>query len=167
MYPRKQAPKDTPMVINHDRVVSYMKWLIRKYGNYSSKKLLQKANTLFAEDTQYNQSALDLLIDCDIVNDLRYALRVTEIQQERNVGENKIKEKLYAKGFSSSIIEQCINSLEVTEDEYLTKALTLKQRKFGTDAITDEKTKNKALRHLIGKGFTFSVANSAVNYSKD
>lgn len=144
-----------------------MQWLIERYGDYSAKKLLQKANLLFKDDTQFNQPALDYLIEREIVNDRRYAQRLTESLSERNIGANKIKEKLYGKGFSSQTINECISTLETSDEDYFAKALTLKIRKFGAEPINDIKLKQKALRHLISKGFSYAIANKAVSYSSN
>lgn len=163
MYTKKQDAK--PQVISYDRVKSYMQWMIERYGDYSAKALLQKANLLFKDDTQYNEPALNYLIERDIVNDLRYAKRLTVSLTEKNIGPNKIKEKLYAKGFSSQTINECLGTIETTDEDYFDKALTLKIRKFGEEPIEDLKLKQKALRHLIAKGFSYSIANQAVSYS--
>ena len=165
MYNKKQAKK--PQDISYERVKSYMQWLIERYGDYSANKLLQRANLLFKEDTQFNEPALDYLIERGIVNDRRYAQRLTEILSEKNIGANKIKEKLYGKGFSSEIINQCIGSIETSEEDYFNKALKLKRRKFGEAPIEELKLKQKALRHLISKGFSYEIANKVVRYSKD
>ena len=77
----------------------------------------------------------------------------------------KIKQKLYTKGFTSQIINVCVESINNTEEDYLDKALALKLKKFGELPITDEKLKQKALRHLIGQGFSYSVANKAISHS--
>jgi len=165
MYKKKQAAK--PQVISYERVKSYMQWMIERYGDYSAKTLLQKANLLFKDDTQFNEPALAYLIERDIVNDLRYAQRLTLSFSEKNIGPNKIKEKLYAKGFSSQTISECVSAIETTDEDYFDKALTLKIRKFGEEPITELKLKQKALRHLITKGFSYSIANQAVSYSAD
>jgi regulatory protein len=165
MYKKKQDTK--PQVISYERVKSYMQWMIERYGEYSAKALLQKANLLFKDDTQFNDSALDYLIERGIVDDSRYASRLTESLSQKNIGANKIKEKLYAKGFSSQTINDCISALETSDEDYLDKALTLKIRKFGEAPIEELKLKQKALRHLISKGFSYSIANEAVNYSSN
>jgi regulatory protein len=165
MYQKKQNAK--PQVISYDRVKSYMLWMIERYGDYSAKALLQKANLLFKDDTQFNEPALDYLIDRDIINDLRYAQRLTVSFSEKNIGPNKIKEKLYAKGFSSQIINECVSAIETTDEDYFNKALTLKIRKFGDEPIEELKLKQKALRHLVAKGFSYTIANQAVSYSSD
>ncbi|MGB2740717.1 MAG: regulatory protein RecX [Cognaticolwellia sp.] len=165
MYKKKQDAK--PQVISYERVKSYMLWLIERYGDYSTKKLLQKANLLFKDDTQFNQPALDYLIERDIVNDLRYAQRLTMSFSENNIGPNKIKEKLYAKGFSSQVINECVSAIATTDEDYFDKALTLKIKKFGEEPIEDLKLKQKALRHLISKGFSYAIASKAVSYSED
>jgi len=164
MYKKKQNPEAKD--ISYERVKGYMQWLIERYGDYSARKLLEKANLLFKEDTQYNEPALDYLIEREIVNDLRYAQRLTESFSEKNIGANKIKEKLYAKGFASQTINECISSITTSDDDYLNKALTLKIRKFGEAPIEDIKLKQKALRHLISKGFSYTIANKVVSYSK-
>ena len=165
MYKKKQDTK--PQVISYERVQSYMQWMIERYGEYSAKALLQKANLLFKDDTQFNEPAIDYLIERGIVDDSRYAARLTESLSQKNIGANKIKEKLYAKGFSSQTINDCISALETSDEDYLDKALTLKIRKFGEAPIEELKLKQKALRHLISKGFSYSIANEAVNYSSN
>jgi regulatory protein len=165
MYTKKQNTK--PQVISYERVKGYMLWMIERYGDYSAKALLHKANLLFKDDTQYNEPALEYLIERDIINDLRYAQRLTESLTEKNIGLNKIKEKLYTKGFSSQTINECITSVETTDEDYFEKALILKIRKFGEEPIEDIKLKQKALRHLISKGFSYSIANKAISYSAE
>jgi regulatory protein len=124
---------------------------------------MQKANILFKEDTSFNEEALNHLLERGIVDDLRYAKRLTLSYSEKNIGPNKIKQKLYTKGFTSQIINVCVESINNTEEDYLDKALKLKIKKFGEPPIIDEKLKQKALRHLIGQGFSYSVANKAIN----
>ncbi len=165
MYKKKQDAK--PQVISYERVKSYMLWMIERYGDYSAKVLLQKANLLFKDDTQFNEPALAYLIERDIVNDVRYAKRLTMSFSEKNIGPNKIKEKLYAKGFSSQTINECVSTLETTDEDYFEKALILKQRKFGDEPIEDLKLKQKALRHLISKGFSYSIANKVIGHVDD
>jgi regulatory protein len=165
MYSKKND--NTPQIISYERVKSYMQWLIQRYGDYSASALLHKANTVFKEDKQYNQAALDYLIEREIVDDQAYAQRLTESLMEKNIGPNKIKEKLYLKGFSSQIIDICLTNITVSDDDYFTKALILKTRKFGDAPIVDIKLKQKALRHLIGKGFSYTIANKAITYSVD
>ena len=110
---------------------------------------MQKANVLFKEDTSFNEEALNHLIERGIVDDLRYAQRLTLSYSEKNIGPNKIKQKLYTKGFTSQIINVCVESISNTEEDYLDKALTLKIKKFGEAPITDEKLKQKAFKDTI------------------
>jgi regulatory protein len=163
MFKKKQDTK--PKEITYERVKGYFLWLIGKYGDYTSKTLMQKANILFKEDTSFNEEALNYLLEEKIVDDLRYAKRLTLNYSEKNIGPNKIKQKLYTKGFTSQIINECVESINNTEEDYLDKALTLKIKKFGESPIVDEKLKQKALRHLIGQGFSYSVANKAISRS--
>jgi regulatory protein len=154
-----------PKEITYERVKGYFLWLIGKYGDYTSKTLMQKANILFKEDTSFNEEALNYLLEQGIVDDLRYAKRLTLSYSEKNIGPNKIKQKLYSKGFTSQIINVCVESINNTEEDYLDKALKLKIKKFGEPPVIDEKLKQKALRHLIGQGFSYSVANKAISHS--
>jgi regulatory protein len=162
MFKKKQDTK--PKEITYERVKGYFLWLIGKYGDYTSKTLMQKANILFKEDTSFNEEALNHLIERGMVDDFRYAKRLTLSYSEKNIGPNKIKQKLYSKGFTSQIINQCVESIENTEEDYFDKALTLKFKKFGEPPIVDEKLKQKALRHLIGQGFSYSIANKAISH---
>ncbi|SEL64347.1 regulatory protein [Colwellia chukchiensis] len=162
MYQKKSAPKAED--ISYQRVKSYMLWLIERYGDYSAKKLQQKADFLFKADRQYNESALAYLIERGIVNDLRYAKRLTESLAEKNIGVNKIKEKLYSKGFCRQTIAACVGALPTTEQDYFDKALTLKVKKFGAEPISDIKLQQKALRHLISKGFSYGIAKQVISH---
>jgi regulatory protein len=163
MFKKKQDAE--PKEITYERVKGYFLWLIGKYGDYTSKTLMQKANILFKEDTSFNEEALNHLLERGIVDDLRYAKRLTLSYSEKNIGPNKIKQKLYTKGFTSQIINECVESIDNTEEDYLDKALKLKIKKFGEPQIVDEKLKQKALRHLIGQGFSYSVANKVISRS--
>jgi regulatory protein len=163
MFKNKQDAK--PKEITYERVKGYFLWLIGKYGDYTSQTLLQKANILFKDNTSFNEEALNQLLERGIIDDLRYAKRLTLSYSAKNIGPNKIKQKLYTKGFTSQIINECVASINNTEEDYLDKALALKLKKFGELPITDEKLKQKALRHLIGQGFSYSVANKAISHS--
>ena len=77
-----------------------MQWMIERYGDYSARTLLQKANLLFKDDTQFNEAALNYLIEREIIDDLRYAKRLTNSLSEKKIGPNKIKEKLYGNDWS-------------------------------------------------------------------
>ena len=122
---------------------------------------------MFKDDKQFNEPALEYLIERDIINDLRYAKRLTASLSEKNIGANKIKEKLYTKGFSFVVINECVSAIETTDEDYFDKALILKVRKFGVEPIEDLKLKQKALRHLITKGFSYEIANKVISYSDD
>jgi regulatory protein len=163
MFKKKQDAK--PKEITYERVKGYYLWLIGKYGDYTSKTLMQKANILFKEDTSFNEEALNHLLERGIVDDLRYAKRLTLSYSEKNIGPNKIRQKLYSKGFTPQIINVCVESINNTEEDYLDKALELKCKRFGKSPIVDVKLKQKALRHLIGQGFSYSVANKAISRS--
>ena len=165
MFKNKQDAK--PKEITYERVKGYYLWLIGKYGDYTAKTLMQKANTLFKENTSFNEEALNYLIEQGIVDDLRYAQRLTQSYSEKNIGPNKIKQKLYTKGFTSQIINECVEAIDNTEDDYLNKALALNVKKFGESPIVDEKLKQKALRHLIGQGFSYSIANKVISRSSN
>lgn len=168
MFNKRNSTQSTqPKEIDYERVLGYMTWYIGRYGDRSSKSLLQKANECFREDQQFNQQAMDYLIERDIINDLRYARRLTEVMSEKNVGVNKIKQALYLKNLDAKIIEQCLAELETSAEDYFEKALILKIRKFGEHPIEEIKLKQKALRFLIAKGFDYSVANKVVAYSSD
>ncbi len=143
MFKKKQDAE--PKEITYKRVKGYVLWLTGKYGDYTSKTLMQKANILFKEDTSFNEEALNYLLEEEIVDDLRYAKRLTLSYSEKNIGPNKIKQKLYAKGFTSQIINESLESLDNTEEDYLDRALALKFKKFCETPIADEKLKQKAL----------------------
>lgn len=95
-----------------------MLWMIERYGDYSVKTLLQKAKFLFKGETQYNKMALDYLIQLEIIDYARYAKILTSSFASKDLAASKIKEKLYLKEFQSSTINDCVNELETTKDDY-------------------------------------------------
>jgi regulatory protein len=89
---KKQNAK--PKEKTYEQVESYFLWLIGKYGDYTSKTLMQKANILFKEDTSFNEKALNHLLERGVVDDLRYSKPLTLSYSEKNIGPNKIKQNV-------------------------------------------------------------------------
>jgi regulatory protein len=83
MFKKKQDAE--PKEITYQRVKGYFLWLTGKYGDYTSKTLMQKANILFKEDTSFNEKALNHLLEQGVVDDLRYAKRLTLSYSEKNI----------------------------------------------------------------------------------
>jgi regulatory protein len=143
-------------------VQSYAFYLLERQ-DYTSGRLLQKMNENFRRDTQFNQTVLDIIVDRGFINDDSYLNRLVENLMSQNIGIGKIKEKLYNKGFSGELVDRGVSIAK--EKDFFPAALSVKQKKFGDDAITDQKLKQKALGFMVRKGFDYSLSRKVVESS--
>jgi regulatory protein len=148
--------------ITLDRVKNYLFWLIGRYGDYSTQTLKAKLNRVFSENTSFNEQALQYLIDNGYVDDKRYAERLIDNLLAKNIGLNKIKQTLFNKGLDSNLINDILSTKSQDEQSWIDKATAIKERKFGSQPITVQKTKEKALRFLINKGFSYAVSKKVI-----
>ena len=75
-------------------------------------------------------------------------------------GRKKIRFELLSKGVECSIIDEKLEEL-VDEDEEFESCKSL-LRKYMKNKTYDLKNKQKAVAHLVGKGFSFNMINKAI-----
>lgn len=92
------------------------------------------------------------------------AFNFAESLIKSSVGINKIKERMYVKGFTRFHIDLVINSESITEHNALPDALYWREKWYGQSTLSDFKEKQKCTLKLVRKGFSFSDAKTATEY---
>lgn len=107
---------------------------------------------------------LAYLCEIGIVNDKRYAERLSERLLEANRSKREIINKLYLKGVPLTLAKEILSECEVDEESQI-KALI--ERKYAYK-LQDKSNYNKVYAALVRKGFSFSAIKSALKeYIKD
>ena len=80
---------------------------------------------------------------------------------EQKIGPMKIKEKLFQRKFNKILIETMIDKYDIFNISYTDKAIELLKRK--NKCPYDKKSKEKAYRFLLSRGFDYETSNKAIN----
>ena len=102
---------------------------------------------------------VEKLREYGFINDEEYAEAYTECASKRKGG-RRIRMELKNKGLSDGAIDSALSGLD-SEQELETAKGILEKYMRGKDA--DKNTLQKAYRYLMGKGFDYEVAKSALN----
>ncbi|MFN8436783.1 MAG: regulatory protein RecX [Cytophagales bacterium] len=133
------------------------------YQDRSVAEVLKKMND-WQVPLEFHETFIELLISENYLNQERYASSyIRGKSQLKKWGKNKIKIHLQQKGIPQELIQEKLNDLN-TED-YLHIATKIAQTKLvSLQKETDKRVlKQKILRHLIGKGYEFDIAQKAYN----
>ena len=125
--------------------------------DYSEKTLSQKLkNAGFAENIC--AEVLAYLCEIGIVNDRRYAERVSQRLLEANRSKREIINKLYLKGIPLDIAREVLGECDIDEEAQI-KALIEKKYAY---KLQDKNNYNKVYAALIRKGFSYSAVKGAL-----
>ena len=106
---------------------------------------------------------LDKLEKYGYVNDSEY-VKAYIAQNKQTKGKYRIREELILKGVSQQLIEYALSCLD--EDEAFNVAFCL-ANKFVKDKPIDQKMLVRLNRHLLSRGFDFSIAHSVISQLKN
>lgn len=120
---------------------------------YSQKELLDVL-VRKGHDEDKVQNAIKQLSDMDIQSDKRTAKALVRQGEARGDGPVKIAAKGRMKGLCEEEIKDLISNID-----FLERAQDLVRRKYG---VCTKENRDKALRHLLGKGYSMSVALEAI-----
>jgi len=132
---------------------------LREHGSGELRtKLLQKGyeKANIAEVIEYLKAK-------NYLNDERFAeLFSQELIQRKQLGPMKVKEKLYQRGISSSVIKNVL--MNYNREKQLENCQYHFQKKFKSNtSFRTKEEKAKAIRFLQGKGFGWDVINSIIS----
>ncbi|MCX7820713.1 MAG: recombination regulator RecX [Brevinematales bacterium] len=131
-----------------------------KYRPRSTKEIYDKLKSK-SFDNKTIEETISFLTKNSFLDDREFAkLWVNERLFSKNLSLAKIKGELRAKGIAEDIIQEILSNIEVDE---LENAFNFLLQKFSK--VIDKKTldKEKMLRKLISKGFSYKTSEKAVN----
>ena len=136
---------------------------IRDYlKNLSFKRKLKERDEL---SEVVIEALIEKLKKRDLVNDLRFAREWTDARRKsRKKGINAIKAELFQKGIAREIIEEVLNAESEISEEFLAIQALEKKLPLWRN-IPEMEYKQKALRFLMGKGFSYDLAKQVVENS--
>lgn len=132
----------------------------KDYTEYEvSKKLSDKGYSTFSINKTIEKLKL-----YDIINDERYVKKyINDCIHIKKYGKKKIEYNLQKKGINTDLIKECFFDNN-SEYEY-ENALEILQKKIKY-CKNEKNIKNKLIRYLISKGFTYDIIKKAINSLK-
>ncbi|MDC0535766.1 recombination regulator RecX [Francisellaceae bacterium] len=142
------------MLTKHKNYVLYL--LSRR--EYSRQEISQKLT-----QRHLSQSEIEKIFDYldEYQSDKRCAEQLVRVQTSKLNGKNKILQTAYAKGIDDVLIEYAIEILDI---DWFNIAKQAYQKKYGSieDQPLDWSDKQKRMRFLVSRGFSFDEAKEAV-----
>lgn len=163
---KPDAVIDDPDVLLYEsdlkRAKSRALWYLSR-GDHSEKALYEKLRQAgFSEAS--SSAAVLRMIELDLVNDQRYAERLSEYLAASGSSKREIFAKMMNKGIPSAIAKECAFSDGEDETE---KIKHLLETKYASKLSTEEGVQ-KVFAALIRKGFSFSDVKDALKaYSEE
>ena len=132
---------------------------LREHGSGELRtKLLQKGY-----EKAHIAEVIDYLKEKNYLNDERFAdLYSEELIRRKQFGPMKVKEKLFQRGMSSSLIQNILSNYD--RETQIKNCRYHFQKKYRSNtSIETREDKAKAIRYLQGKGFGWDVINSVIS----
>ena len=162
LYEGKElSEEELSNLLSYEKEGEFYDYALRLLGkdNYTVSAI---SNKLFGKgaDTKQVSSIIERLEKEDLLDDERYAkVFVEDVAELRSIGKNKALAELRHKGIDESILSQ-LAFPEEKEYERACAAACLLDKKYSRAA--NGAKKDKAIRNLIAKGFTYDIASKAV-----
>ncbi|MCK4813319.1 MAG: RecX family transcriptional regulator [Candidatus Marinimicrobia bacterium] len=120
-------------------------------------KLLQKG---YKKEAIYK--VINYLKERNYINDVRFASMYSEeLIKRRRYGPIKIREKLFQRGISSNIIKKILSNINTIEQIENCRFHYEKKHRQLQNSDSD-KTQQKIIRFLRGKGFTWDIISQVI-----
>ena len=162
LYPQKEvSEKELASLLDYEKEGEYYDYALRLLGkeNYTIATLSKKLAGKGAEEKQIS-SIVKRLKDSGMLDDENYAkIYANDVADIRCLGRNRVMADLKEKGIASDILL----SLRFDDQKELEKASTavsLLSKRFARSA--NEAKKNKAIKALLNRGFSYEIALKAV-----
>lgn len=139
------------------KAVGYVTYLVAR-REYSVKDVREKLIAKF-DDAELVEYVLAYCVDKGYVSDERFASSFAKAKAAHGNGPEKIRFELSAKGISKDVADEAMAELEI---DFLESAISVLRSKFSRGDLNDYKTKCKAMRALLSRGFNSGTASSAV-----
>ena len=133
-------------------------------GDYSAARLQEKLR-LKGFTSQAATATVDTLMERGHLNDTRLARGLAERFQKQGLGRCGVWAKLQQRGLTDDVIATALN--EWGEPTEIKLAEQLIQRRFPSAALEDPKTRARAYRFLLRRGYSASVATGVLGRKVD
>ncbi|NQY42813.1 MAG: regulatory protein RecX [Legionellales bacterium] len=120
---------------------------------HSAFELSDKLSKKFSNSSNEIKEVICELIGRDYLSDERFCYSVINYRANRGYGPIWITAYLKTKGVEKDIIDKVLDEMDMNWDKVI---LSLHQKKFGTDNLTDYPSKAKAKSFLQSRGFSMS-----------
>lgn len=103
--------------------------------------------------------AVDRMLEYGYLDDQNFALELAQAQLERGRGKRAAQSALYKAGLASDLIEEALGRVYASGEDEVAAALVWLSRKR---LPQDDRDRQRLLRGLAGRGFSFDVAREAL-----
>ncbi|MCP5326207.1 MAG: regulatory protein RecX [Oceanospirillaceae bacterium] len=124
---------------------------------------LQRKLSHRAQSAEELQAVLQQLITDGLQSDLRFAGMYIRTKCQRGDGLAKIRMGLKEKGITDALLQAALAEEEV---DWFAMAADVARRRFELP-VADLRARDKALRYLVGKGYSFEQAKYALCAADD
>lgn len=112
------------------------------------------------------EAAVERLTEAGIIDDNRYAKRMTETASKKNVGIYAMKRKLMAKGFSEDDADDALTALD--DDQQLSAAkATADKYRSKYSSLPPREARMKLSQALARRGFSWDIISRALDADED
>lgn len=139
------------------RAKSRAMYLLQK-KDYTESQLRAKLQDGFYSDEIIDQ-VVEFLYGYHYLDDRRYAEQFLAIHGSEFT-RSQIKTKLYQRGVTSELIDELLEDFDLTDEKILINKIIEKKRFDRSNA--DEKERNRMVRHLLSKGFSYNVIRDLI-----
>jgi len=125
-----------------------------------SKKELENALSQKGFDDAVTVQVIEEMSNLGYIDDYEYATLFLEHCRQKMWGEKKIRYEMKQKGIDESVISEVLSDLD-SENE-IEEMVKLIISKYGTEDLSDMKTKAKITRYFASRGFDFSFIDRLI-----
>ena len=149
----------------YEEILEILKKRARERALYLLDDMPRSANQIRKKlkEGYYPEEAIEFAVSyCEgkhYVDDLAYAMRYIEEKRD-TLSKRMIERKLYERGIDKETMEKAFSECEISETDTV-KALI--ERKYSDIGDMDHEERQKIIRKLLAKGFSYDSIRSAVN----
>ncbi len=139
-------------MIVDDKVIGYVLYKMRTIN-----EVRQKCKKLKLSD-DYTDEVIDYLIEAGYLDDKKYTQKYIEnVMRLKNASKNEIKIDLMRRGVDSDIIEEFVETEDVTEFENVSCDIVAEKKFRSTPDIL------KVKKYLLSKGYSYDAVSKSID----
>lgn len=131
--------------------------------DYSKKELKDKIKLKIEDSCYFIDDIIDKLEQKGYISDVRFSESFIRYRRSQLNGKLKIKQELKYKGVKEELFKHILEEY----DDWFNLAYELKLKKYGYLTEKDYALKNKQIKYIISKGFSYEESKFAVSKVDD